>query len=191
MRLPSKQVFYTTISIATLTLLAVWFVGLQQQWSIFKDSLISLTILSTAFLTFITVGLYEGVRLHDDVGNLLDYIRRVPFPESFADVSLELPKADLDDGEGCGGIIIAVFLWLLAAVAAIFLLWCFAAVAWVVLLVFAGMLYWVFFRALRLVFRHSRMCKGRFSMSLRYGLAYTLLYNFWIYGIILAVHYLR
>lgn len=191
MRLPSKRVFYATVSVATLTLLAVWFIGLRQEWSTFKESLISLTILSTAFLSFITVSLYEGVRLHNDVGSLLDYLRRIPFPESFTDVSLDLPDVDLDTGEGCGGIIVAVFLWLLAAVVAVILLWLFAAVAWAVLLVFAAMLYWVFFRALRLIFRHSRMCKGRFSVSLWYGLTYTLLYNFWIYGIILAAHYLR
>ncbi|UOQ66904.1 hypothetical protein [Hymenobacter volaticus] len=191
MRLPSKKVFYTTISIATLTSLAVWFIGLRQEWSIFKESLISLTILSTAFLSFITVGLYEGVKLRNDMSNLMDYIKRGPFPESFADVGLDLPDVNLDAGEGCGGVIIALLLWLIAAVVAIFLLWCFAAIAWGVLLVFVSMLYWVFFRSLRLVFRHSSMCKGRFSVSLCYGLVYTLLYNFWIYGIILTAHYLR
>ena len=138
MRLPSKKIFYTTIAAATLTSLAVWFIGLRQEWSIFKESLISLTILSTAFLSFLTVGLYEGVRLHNDVGNLMNYIKRVPFPESFSDVSLPDVDFDLDADEGCGGIIAALFFWLIAAVVAILLLWCFAAIAWVVLLVFAS-----------------------------------------------------
>ncbi|GAA4371648.1 hypothetical protein GCM10023186_00290 [Hymenobacter koreensis] len=62
---------------------------------------------------------------------------------------------------------------------------------WVVFLVFAAMLYWIFFRALRLVFRHSAECKGQLGKSIRYGLIYTLLYNGWLYSIILLGHYVR
>jgi hypothetical protein len=75
-------------------------------------------------------------------------------------------------------ILIAVFLWL------------FGAVLWTGIIVFMAMLYWIFFRALRLVFKNSNKCKDNLTTSVAYGLGYTTLYNFWIYGIILSTHYL-
>jgi len=60
----------------------------------------------------------------------------------------------------------------------------FETVVWVMLMIFLGMLYWVFFRALRLVFKNSVKCKGDFSKSVLLGLGYTLLYTSWMYGIV-------
>jgi hypothetical protein len=190
--LPSKQAFFTTLFVATLTIAGVWFIGLRQDWSLFKESLVVLSILSVSFLGFLTVGLFNGVKLRDNLGQLTRHIKRFPFPKF--DSGLDVPSGGGGHGEhagGCGDTLEGVFSWLLIALVAIVLLWVFAAVVWVVLLVFAAMLYWVFFRALRFVFRHSAECRGQLGKSLLYGVVYTVVYNSWIYGIILGVHYLR
>jgi len=80
--------------------------------------------------------------------------------------------------------------WFLFSIALMVFMWLFSALMWTMVLVFVAMLYWIFFRALRLVFKNSNKCKGNLASSAAYGIGYTILYNFWIYGIILAAHYL-
>jgi hypothetical protein len=61
----------------------------------------------------------------------------------------------------------------------------------IVVLTFIAMLYWIFFRALRLVFKNSNKSKGDLIESVKWGLTYTTLYNFWIYGIFMLTIYLK
>jgi hypothetical protein len=53
------------------------------------------------------------------------------------------------------------------------------------------MLYWIFFRALRLVFKNSNRAKGSLLESIKWGVVYTTLYNFWIYGIFYITSFLQ
>jgi hypothetical protein len=79
-------------------------------------------------------------------------------------------------------------------VVAIFLavfLWFFGQVLWMMLIAFTAMLYWIFFRALRLVFKNSNRSKGNLMESMRLGVLYTFLYNFWIYAIFIFTAYLK
>jgi hypothetical protein len=98
---------------------------------------------------------------------------------------------DLDVGEGIGGIIVGIILWILWAILVAFMIWFFSNVLLIVIATFVGMLYWIFFRALRLVFKNSNKSKGDIIESIRYGLTYTLLYNFWIYGIFILIEYFK
>ncbi|WP_125077833.1 hypothetical protein [Rufibacter latericius] len=70
-----------------------------------------------------------------------------------------------------------ILLWILTAVVVGIVVWLFGEVLLVVVAVLMAMLYWIFFRALRLVFRHSHHTKGCLFSSLWCGLVYTLLYN--------------
>ncbi len=190
MKLPARKPFFYTLFIATSTALAIWFLGIRQDWSLFKESLITLTILSGVFLSFLSASLFYGVGVHDNFGNLAEHIRRVPFPDQlseFAPADLDL---DFDAGEGCGAIILGILAWLLVAVAAAVLLWLFAAIAWAVFMVLSAVLYWIFFRALRFALRHRRECRGKLAPSLRYALIYTVVYTSWLYGIVLVAHYM-
>ncbi|MCB2379327.1 hypothetical protein LGH70_17145 [Hymenobacter sp. BT635] len=184
----SKKTFITTLLVATATIIAVWFVGLRQEWTLFRDSLVAATILTASFSSFLTVSLYVGVKLRDTLGPIATRQRLLALPENLPDV--DLADLDFDAGEGAG-ILMAILFWLLAAVVAVALLWMFAAIAWAAFVICAAILYWIFFRALRLVFRHSAWCKGHLLRSLRYSLTYTALYLGWLYGIILLLHYLR
>jgi hypothetical protein len=56
-------------------------------------------------------------------------------------------------------------------------------VFWFSLFVILTMLYWVFFRALKLVFNKSNETKGEIGLSMLYSLGYTILFTGWIFGI--------
>jgi hypothetical protein len=184
----SKTVFTVTIVVIVLTILSIWLFGLGQHRTIFENSILSTTILSVAFFLFLTVGLYKGIKLKDDIGKLTDKIKIDKIPDLSG--GLELSSDVPDVGEGIAGIILGILAWFLFSILLLLFIWFFSAVIWTMILVFAAMLYWIFFRALRLVFKNSNKCKGDLTTSIAYGLGYTTLYNFWIYGIILATHYL-
>jgi len=184
----SKTVFSVSIFVVVLTILSIWLFGLGQHRTIYNNSILSTTILSIAFSTFLTIGLYKGIRLKDDLGKITDKIKIDNFPDLSGGV--DFPSGALDLGEGIGGLVLGIVAWILFSILLLFFVWIFGTIVWTMILVFAAMLYWIFFRALRLVFRNSNNCKGQLVTSLLYGLGYTTLYNFWIYGIILATHYL-
>ncbi|RYU80741.1 hypothetical protein [Hymenobacter persicinus] len=187
----SKRTFFTTLLIATLTLLGVWFVGLRQDWSLFKDSLVAVSILAISLLSFLTAGLYFGVKLRDTLGSVTEHIKKLPMPDSLSNLNLGDGTVNAGHGEGCLEAVAEIFMWLIIALVAVFVLWIAAAVVWATFLTCTAILYWLFFRALRFVFRHSMECRGRLGLSLRYGLTYATLYVSWLYAIILAVHYLH
>lgn len=182
----SKSVFTVTMVVILLTILSMWLFGLGQHRTIFENSILSTTLLSAGFFLFLTIGLYHGVKLRDNIGKLTDKVSLSAMPDfpQFGD-----GMDSLDGGDGIGGIILGIFLWIIVSILIAIFLWFFGAVLWAGIVVFVAMLYWIFFRALRLVFKNANRCRGNLTMSAVYGIAYTLLYNFWIYGIILTAHY--
>ena len=186
--LTTKKIFIVSLLVAALTIIAVWLFRLGQHRSLFQNSILSTTILSVAFFLFLAIGLYKGIRLKENLGKITDRIKIDKRPD--LSNGFEFPADFIVAGEGIAGIIIGIIIWLLFAVLLIVLVWFFSTVIWMMVLVFAAMLYWVFFRALRLVFKNANKCKNNLRLSIAYGLAYTILYNFWIYGIILASNYL-
>lgn len=185
--LTTKTVFIVTIIVAVLTIIGVWLFGLGQQRSIYDNSIVSTTILSVCLFVFLTVGLYKGVKLKDNVGNLSERLRSTKFPE-FAQAT-KVPEF-FSVGEGIGGLIISIILWIVVTLLIVLFIWLFGTILWAGIIVFVAMLYWIFFRAFRLVFKNSNKCKGHLIASLGYGLFYTLLYNCWIYLIIFGAQYL-
>lgn len=180
----SKTVFIVTIVVIVLS---IWLFGLGQHRTIFENSILSKSILCVAFFLFLTIGLYKGIKLKDDTGKLTDKIKPSKIP-NLADA--ETGADFIHVGEGIEGIILSIILWVIVTILIAVFFWLFGVVIWTVIIVFIAMLYWIFFRALRLVFKNSNKCKGDLKTSIAYGLGYTTLYNFWIYGIILATHYL-
>ena len=187
--LSAGNVVLVSAAVVVITTLAVYLFGLGQHRTLFANSLISTSILFAAFFLFTAVGLYHGVKLRDDVGRLTDRISRKHFPASS---SLEsLPSFDLSDGPGILGILGAIIMAVFVAIMAVVAIWLVGALLWTGILIFAAMLYWVFFRALQLVFKNSNRCQGRLGASLWESFWYGSLYTVWIYGIIMAAHYLR
>jgi hypothetical protein len=171
-----------------LTVLAVYFWGLGQHNTFFENSIVSTTILSIAFFTFITIGLYHGVKLKDNLGQIVDKFEMIDTSHLSSGIDSMEP---IDVGEGLGGIILSILLWIVIAILLSAALWIFSNVLILVILTFTAMLYWVFFRALRLVFKNSNRSKGSLIESMKWGFTYTVLYNFWIYGIFFLTNYFK
>lgn len=184
----TKTVFTVSIVVVSLTILSIWLFGLGQHRTIFENSILSTSILSVAFCLFLTIGLFNGIKMKDDIGKITDKIDLDKIPDISA--GMELPSVMPDLDEGIAGIVIGIFAWIIFSILLLLFIWFFGAIVWTMILVFVAMLYWIFFRALRLVFKNSNKCKNNLTASLAYSLGYTTLYNFWIYGIILASHYL-
>lgn len=192
--LAAKSVFKISLLVILLTVLGVYFWGLGEHRTFFENSIISTTILSIVFFLFITIGLYRGVKLKDNLGQIIP-----PAGTNAVDLTpgsnysghgggLDL---DLDFGDEPGGIVLGIILWIFWAILVGVLLWIFSNVLAVVIAAFAAMLYWIFYRALRLVFKNSNKSRGKVMESIKYGLIYTSLYNFWIYGIFILTEYLK
>jgi hypothetical protein len=186
----SKDIFKISLIVIVLTILAVYFWGLGAHHTFYQNSIISTTVLSCAFFTFVTIGLYNGIKLKDNLGNVVDQYKPVGISDTF-----ELGRVDaidgIDGGEGCLGVIISIILWIVAAILLAIALWIFSNVVLIMVLGFIGMLYWIFLRALRLVFKNSNRSKGDLFESFKWGFTYTVLYNFWIYGIFILINYLK
>ncbi len=184
----TKTVFVISIIVIALTVLSVWLFGLGSHRTLYANSMLSVSILSVTFFLFLFIGLFNGIKLKDDLGKITDKIDLNKLPDlSGVDISFDV----LDIGDGIEGIILGVFSWILFSLLLLIFLWVFGTVFWAMILVFCAMLYWIFFRALRLVFKNSNKCRNDLKQSLIYSLAYTGLYNFWIFGILLAIHYLN
>ncbi len=188
----SKTIFKISLLVVSLTIIGVYFFGLGRHNTFFENSIISTTILSIAFFLFITIGLYRGVKLKDNIGQITS--DKLSFNDSL-DLNIHPTHHgngfDVDVGDGLEGIIAGILLWILWAILVALALWIFSNVVLIVIATFAAMLYWIFFRALRLVFKNSNKSKGNIFESIRYGLTYTLLYNFWIYGVFMLTEYLK
>ena len=102
-----------------------------------------------------------------------------------------LPDFGIDGGDGIGGILLSILLWIAMAILMIILLLVFEALFWLSLFIIFASLYWIFIRALKLAFYKSRSTKGDLPASIFNALTYTLLYTGWLFGIALVVQILR
>lgn len=181
--LNSKNLFIITLIVIPLTIISVWIFGIENHRSIFENSLLSTTILSVSFFLFITIGLFNGIKVKDNLGPLEQ-------ENIFFHRNMEIDTDIPDVGEGIIEAIFSLILWLIVSMIASYLFWAFEAILWVTILNFIGILYWIFFRALKLVFKKSVICNGNFPKSILYGISFTILYNFWIYIIIFMTHHI-
>ncbi len=188
--LETKILNYSSLIIILLVILSVWASGIHSHRSLFQNSIVSTSILAAAFFLFISLGLFYGLKLKDNIGHILTKERI----KKLSDKTPEIGSFDFDGpglGDGIGGIIFSVILWILISIVFVFLLYFLGIFFWATILFFTAMLYWIFFRALRLVFKNSRHCKGNLLKSFAFGFFYSFLYISWIYGIIFLVTYLR
>ncbi|WP_312075932.1 hypothetical protein [Chryseobacterium sp.] len=188
--LETKILSYSTLSIIVLVILCVWFSGINSHRSLFQNSLISTSILAGAFFLFISSGLYFGLKLKENIGVLVNKEKlkniseRVPL---FELGSAELPAV----GDGIGGIILSIILCFVVAILAAFLIYALGVFIWASIIIFTAILYWIFFRALRLVFKNSKYCRGNLFKSIAFGSFYSFLYISWMYIIIFLLHFLQ
>lgn len=180
--LKGKSVFQVSLLVILITILTVYLTGENYNRTITGNLYLSLLVIGTALFLFMTYGLFRGIGLKDDFpkfenfksGNIIKSSGDIP--------NLELPSVSV--GDGIGGLILSIFLWIGITIIFFLLLILLEAVFWVSIFIILTMLYWVFFRALKFVFSKSKETKGNLGISAVYSMAYTALYLGWIFGIV-------
>ncbi|MGU3375681.1 hypothetical protein [Chryseobacterium sp. M5A1_1a] len=188
--LETKYLFYSTVGIIAIVILSVWISGKGDHRSLFQNSILSTSILGGGFFLFISLGLYFGLKLKDNVGSILNKERLKKYPDKV----LSIRSFDFDPpavGDGIGGAILSIILWIVFSIVLIYFSYFIGLFFWSALLFLGAILYWIFFRALRLVFKNSGKCKGNLLKSFRFGFFYSFLYVFWVYGIVFLMKYIN
>ncbi|HSD84991.1 MAG TPA: hypothetical protein VLG46_14080, partial [Anaerolineae bacterium] len=168
---------------------------------------ITLYIVAAVLLGFLTVALYKGVRVQRSpadrpvwrslrhrfkrppisAGDVADAAGTVIDVASSVDISdIDLPDLP-DGGDDLVGCLFSIGLWVVVAVLIITLLPVVLEVVWAVLFLLIAVLYWIFYRALRVVFIQSRKCRGNWLRSVGYAGFYTVLYTGWLFVVVLIV----
>ncbi len=161
-------------------MLTVYLTGIHYNRSLTSNLYLSLGIIATALFLFMTYGLYSGIGLIDNFPKFRDFKGGDFIANSGNAPTLDLPSV----GDGIGGLILSILLWIVMSILFVVLLMVLEAVFWFSLFIILAMLYWVFFRALKFVFNKSKDTKGDLGNSALYALTYTLLYVGWIFGIV-------
>lgn len=193
-QISSRFLFLAFLLALGVTILTVFITGLDIHRSLYSNTLITLSIITTCFILFLTAGLYLGLEMKDTLDEI--DIKNAKFTNidrsganaiDGAELGLEVANAGAEGGiEGC---LFGILVWILVTVGFSFLLFFFESILLASLLLFAGALYWIFFRAVGLVLKQSERCEDKFWKSLGLATFYSLLYSGWIYGMVIAVHY--
>lgn len=185
----AKTVIAATIMIVPMLTLLIYISGLQQHRSLYLNSLLSTTVVSIIFFCFISTGLYRGWTIQDDAASIDHYFSLWRKPREYG---ADLTNVDLSVEEGgVEGCIVSLVVWIVVGLFGAIIFWLLGAIVWGTVLAIAAMLYWIFLRAYRLIFGHAGRCRAQLGRSLATALLFTILYNCWIYAIILGTHYLR
>lgn len=129
----TKKIFIISFISIIITVLSVWFYGIGEHKTVIENSLISTSILSVAFFLYITISLYNGTKLKDNLGKLTDKFdsKKLNFLKEI-NVDNGFGHSMPDIGEGIGGVIMSVILWILATIIISYLFFC----TWINYLVF-------------------------------------------------------
>ncbi len=185
--LKGKSVFIVSLLVIGITILTVYLTGENYNRNVTSNLYLSLTIIGTSLFLFMTYGLYKGIGLTDNfpkfknfkTGEFLSNSRNLP----------DLPSIDV--GDGIGGLIVSILLWIGMTILFFILLILLEAIFWFSIFIILLMLYWVFFRALKFVFTKSKDTKDDIGISAIYSLSYTVLYLGWIFGIVYITELIR
>ena len=181
--LKGKSIFIVSLFVVVVTFLVVNITGDNYGRDISADFFISLVIIATALFIFMTYGLYKGIGLIDDFPKYKNFEPKSAIAKSGA--VPELPAIDL--GSGIGGLLLSILLWVLMSILFVVLMILLEVIFWISLFIILAMLYWVFFRALKVVFTKCEETRDNLGISAVYAMGYTLLYTGWIFGIIYLV----
>tara|TARA_B100000678_G_C18190135_1_gene494952 strand:- start:73 stop:651 length:579 start_codon:yes stop_codon:yes gene_type:complete len=178
--LKGKSVFIVSLLVMGITILTVYLTGINYNRSLTSNLYLSLGIIATSLFLFMAYGLYKGIGLIDNFPKFRNFKRG----DIMGNASPTFDTPSIDIGDGIGGLILSILLWIGMTILIIVLLIVLEAVFWFSLFIILAMLYWIFFRALKFVFNKSKDTKGDIGISAIYSLTYTLLYVGWIFGIV-------
>jgi hypothetical protein len=191
--------------VAAVALIAFW----RSTSPVIVELQITLYIVAVVLFGFLMVALYQGVRVQrsrSDRPGWRPLLRRNKGEQPLitaddaldvagvaADVlsSIDVKDIDLPDlsdgGDDLVGCLLAIVFWIGVTLVIIIVLPILIELVWAVAFILIAVLYWIFYRALRVVFIRSRQCRGNWPRSLGYAGFYTLLYTGWLFVVLLIV----
>jgi len=176
--LSGKSVFVVSFIVIGITVFTVYLTGKSFNHTIVSNFYISLGIISSSLFVFIFYGLFKGVGLIDN------YPKNIK-TEPIISKSYIIPEVpDINIGEGIVGMILSILLWIVMSILFVVLLFFLEAIVLFSLFAMLGMLYWVFFRALKFIFKKSKETRNNLVKSFIYAVGYTILYTGWIFGMV-------
>ncbi len=186
--LSGKSVFIVSLIVIAVTSLTVYITGEHYHRTITENFYLSLSIIAFALFLFMTVGLYRGIGLKDDYmkGEASD---EFPDFQIMGGGNFDIPSIDTDDG--ISGLLLSILFWIVVSIALIALVFLLELLFWFSVFILFAMLYWVFFRALKLVFSKAAETKGDMAISAGYAFMYTGLYTGWLFTIVYLAEILR
>lgn len=185
--LKGKSVFLVSLVVIFITILTVYLTGENYNRTVRSNFYISLSIIGIALFLFMTYGLYKGIGLIDNFPKYRDFQTGDIIANS--GTSPDIPSVEV--GEGIGGFLLSILLWIGMTILVFLLLVLLEAFFWFSIFVILTMLYWVFFRALKFVSSKSKDTKGQILQSIIYSLSYTILYLGWIFVIVYLAQLFR
>lgn len=176
----SKLLFIGFLIVIPLVVGTVFLTGLDVKRTILSNTILSIGILSIIIFSLLTIALYFGVKMKEDVGNLTKKIKFVEMTGYSGTTDFN----PFEIGDGIEGILFSVLLWIVATIVLILLLFFFETILWASLMIIGALLYWIFYRAVKLVLYQGVNCKGNLEKSVWTSLKYTFLYSSWTFVVI-------
>ncbi len=121
-----KSVFTVSLVVIGITVLIVYLTGQNDQRTLTSNIYLSLSIIGTALFLFMTYGLHKGVGLRDDFPKF----QNLKSGSLIQDVTPDFDAPSFNVGDGIGGIILSVLLWIGMTILIIVLLVFLEAVFW-------------------------------------------------------------
>ncbi|WP_430411363.1 hypothetical protein [Kordia sp.] len=178
--LRGKSVFIVSLLVITVTALIVYLTGINLQRSITANFYMSLGIIATVLFLFLSYGLYKGIEIEDNFPKLKGFEFKKKLSEGFTPEGTSV----FDIGDGIGGVIVSIVMWIVVSIILVFLLIVLETVLSFSIALILAMLYWIFFRAMRLVFSKASHTEGDIGLAVMYAFGYTFLYIGWMYGVV-------
>ncbi len=191
----ARALVWISIPVVILTTLLVFYFSAR---SFLAELAIALGIIAAGLFVFLTVGLYFGAQLERptkkepeafDLGTVDPGVVGLPM--------IDLPKVDLDipdigdAGNDLVGCLVSLVVWIGISLLLALLFWLLVQLLALVLPWILLALYWMFYRALKLVFDKAPQTHGQILPSVGYALLYTALYTGWLFILLGALQWIR
>lgn len=186
--LSGNSVFGVSVVVIITTFIIVYFLGVNEERKLTTNFFISLSVLGFILIVFMTYGLYRGIGLSDDFPKVTKIKAGDYLSVNSAGDSIHSPMIDFD---GIEGVLVSIVFWIIATVVSIIFMLLIEFIAFYAIFIVVGILYWVYFRALKLVFNKASVTKGNIALSIGYSVFYAFLYLGWIYGVVYIVSQFR
>ena len=190
-----RAIVLISIPVVVITLALVFYFSTR---SFIGELAIVLGIIAVGLFVFLTVGLYFGVRLEQPTEKEPEKLEMGAIDPVIVGLPVvDVPKIDLgipdvgDAGNDLVGCLVSIVLWIVITLALTFLFWLLVQMLAFVLPWVLLVLYWMFYRALKLVFEKTAVTRGHLLPSLGYALLFTVLYTGWLFLLLGALQWIR